>query len=282
MRLNGRTITYVAPEQRVRSGMRMLPGGKGVFPTMTVRENLEMGAFIYREDRDDMNAADRPGAGRCSRDSPSAPDRPAASLSGGQQQMLALAHDAPPRPRGAASSTSSRSGSRRSSCTSCSRSIEQLKAAGMTIVIVEQSLNVALAIADRAVFLEKGRCASRARPTSCSTATTSRAPCSSGRGRLSRRASSRWITQQLVFDGFVTGLVIGLLAMGIVLIYRSTRVINFAVGDMGSSAPRLLACMVVDYGVPFWLALIGALVVGTSYGAVVELAVIAGCSPRHA
>ena len=49
----------------------------------------------------------------------------------------------------------------------------------MTIVIVEQSLNVALAIADRAVFLEKGRCASRARPASSRSATTWRGPCSS-------------------------------------------------------------------------------------------------------
>src|SRR6478609_10245689 len=56
VRLNGQTITYVAPEQRARLGVHMLPGGKGVFPQMTVRQNLEMGAFIYRRDRDDMNA----------------------------------------------------------------------------------------------------------------------------------------------------------------------------------------------------------------------------------
>ena len=43
------------------------------------------------------------------------------------------------------------------SCSSCSTIVEQLKAAGQTMIIVEQSLNVALAVADRAVFLEKGR-----------------------------------------------------------------------------------------------------------------------------
>jgi ABC-type branched-subunit amino acid transport system ATPase component/ABC-type branched-subunit amino acid transport system permease subunit len=83
-----------------------------------------------------------------------------------------------------------------------------------------------------------------------------------------------WITKQLVFDGVVTGLVIGLLAMGIVLIYRSTRVINFAVGNMGLIGTALLAIMVVDHGVPFWIAVIACLTVGALYGALVEVVVI--------
>ena len=41
-----------------------------------------------------------------------------------------------------------------------------------------------------------------------------------------------WTTRQLWFDGLVNGMVFGLLALGIVLIYRSTRVINLAVGNM--------------------------------------------------
>jgi ABC-type branched-subunit amino acid transport system ATPase component/ABC-type branched-subunit amino acid transport system permease subunit len=83
-----------------------------------------------------------------------------------------------------------------------------------------------------------------------------------------------WITSQLVFNGLVSGLLIGLLAMGIVLIYRSTRVINFAVGSMGLVGASLLALLVVEYGVPFWLAALAALVVGTLFGAVMELIVI--------
>ena len=86
--------------------------------------------------------------------------------------------------------------------------------------------------------------------------------------------ATTWITRQLVFDGIVGGLVIGLLAMGIVLIYRATRVINFAVGNMGLVGASLLALMVVNYGVPFWLALPGALAVGVLYGVVIELVVV--------
>ena len=74
----------------MKYGIRLLPGGKGVFPQMTIRENLEMGAYIYRDDHADRDRriarvldlfdvlADRQ-------------DEMAASLSGGQQQMLALA-----------------------------------------------------------------------------------------------------------------------------------------------------------------------------------------------
>jgi len=54
-----------------------------------------------------------------------------------------------------------------------------------------------------------------------------------------------WITRQLVFDGVVTGLLYALLAMGIVLIYRATRVINFAVGAMGLVGGALF-CPEVD------------------------------------
>src|SRR6478609_5401931 len=90
VRLHGTAITYVAPEQRVKYGIRLLPGGKGVLPQMTIRENLEMGAYVYRSDSEDCERriarvlelfsalADRQ-------------DELAASLSGGQQQMLALA-----------------------------------------------------------------------------------------------------------------------------------------------------------------------------------------------
>ena len=90
------------------------------------------------------------------------------------------------------------------------------------------------------------------------------------------------VTRQLVFDGLVSGLVFGLLAMGIVLVYRATRVINFAVGNMGLVGAGLFVLLAVQYGVPYWLALVVALAVGTLYGAMIELTSSAGCSTRRA
>ena len=83
-----------------------------------------------------------------------------------------------------------------------------------------------------------------------------------------------WITQQLAFNGVVNGLVTGLVAMGIVLIYRSTRVINFAVGNMGLISASMMALLVLNYGWGFWLALALSLVLGVLFAAAVELSVI--------
>ena len=44
--------------------------------------------------------------------------------------------------------------------------------------------------------------------------------------------------------------------MGVVLVYRATRIINFAVGNMGVVGAALLSLLVVQYGVPFWIALV--------------------------
>ncbi|MCU1456693.1 MAG: transporter related [Actinomycetia bacterium] len=81
-------------------------------------------------------------------------------------------------------------------------------------------------------------------------------------------------TANLVFIGVVRGLIVALIAMGIVLVYRSTRVINFAVADLGVPAAALLAIMAGKSHWPYWPSLILAVCAGAASGAVVELAVI--------
>ncbi|HMJ76716.1 MAG TPA: hypothetical protein VK507_12130, partial [Iamia sp.] len=83
-----------------------------------------------------------------------------------------------------------------------------------------------------------------------------------------------WVTQQLLFDGVVNGLVIGLIALGVVLVDRASRVINFAVGSMGVVGASVLALLVLSYDIPFWVAIGLVLVLGAAFGALVELAVV--------
>jgi ABC-type branched-subunit amino acid transport system ATPase component/MFS family permease len=154
VRLNGETITFVSPEKRGQMGIRLLPGGKGVFPQMTVRENLEMAAFVYRRDGTDQER-------RIARvlelfaDLAGRQDQTAGSLSGGQQQMLALAATLLHEPDVLLIDELSL-GLSPIMVEELLKVVERLKSEGTTIVIIEQSLNVALAMADRAVFLEKG------------------------------------------------------------------------------------------------------------------------------
>ncbi len=81
-------------------------------------------------------------------------------------------------------------------------------------------------------------------------------------------------TSQLLFNGITNGMVFGLLAMGVVLIYRSTKVINFAVANMGLPTSVLMALLVLNWDVPYWIALFIALVLGTALAMLIELLVI--------
>lgn len=82
------------------------------------------------------------------------------------------------------------------------------------------------------------------------------------------------MNQQILFDGLVAGLTIGLVAQGVVLVYRSSRVINFAVGSLGAIAAALVPLAVINYGWPVWAAIAAGLAAGTLTGALVELVVV--------
>ncbi len=155
VRLNGRTVTYATPEQRSKLGIHLLPGGRGVFGEMTIIENLEMGGFAYRSDRADLKRrmdhvlAMFPALSE-------AKGRRADTLSGGQQQMLALAIALLHEPEVLMIDELSL-GLAPIVVQELIEVVDRLKSEGITIIIVEQSLNVAAAIADRAVFMEKGQ-----------------------------------------------------------------------------------------------------------------------------
>ena len=155
VRLNGQNITYVTPEMRARMGIMQLPGGKGVFANLTVDQNLATSARLHTRSHAEIER-NVEGVYALFPELSPLRKRLAGNLSGGQSQMLALGRVLLHEPEillidelslGLAPVVVQR----------LLETIEQLKARGQTMLIVEQSLNVALSIADRAIFLEKGQ-----------------------------------------------------------------------------------------------------------------------------
>jgi ABC-type branched-subunit amino acid transport system ATPase component len=156
VRLDGRTIGFSTAEARVGMGIVHVSGGRAVFDPLTVRENLEIGAFPIRrrgdafvQERIDASLEHFPVlAGRL--------DTCAGDLSGGLQQQLALAKALVLEPEILLIDELSL-GLAPVVVAELIEVLERLKASGLTLVIVEQSVNVALELADRAVFMEKGQ-----------------------------------------------------------------------------------------------------------------------------
>ena len=136
-------------------GLSMMPGGRGVFPTLTVAENLRLACWLLREDRSAAAAA-REEVMDLFPILRERQDQQAGSLSGGEQQQLSLAMAFVTKPKVLFIDELSL-GLAPTIVGQLIDKVRQIHAAGTTIVVVEQSVNVALVLAKRAVFLEKGR-----------------------------------------------------------------------------------------------------------------------------
>ncbi len=150
----GEDITGLSADLVTHKGAALMPGGKGIFPTLTVAENLRLATWLIRDQPQRVKEAKAevldlfPILGERS-------GQMAGDLSGGEQQMLALGGALMTRPEllmidelslGLAPTIVAR----------LLEVVDEIHRRGTTIVVVEQSVNVALNLAERAVFMEKG------------------------------------------------------------------------------------------------------------------------------
>ena len=153
VRLAGEDITHAPPHQIVMRGVVQVPEGRRMFARLTVDENLKMGAYTVL----DANAI-RAGIERSYTMFPRLKERRsqvAGTLSGGEQQMLAMARGLMSQPRILLLDEPSM-GLAPVLVDSIFETIRQLHKAGTTILLVEQNARMALQIADRGYVIETG------------------------------------------------------------------------------------------------------------------------------
>ena len=149
--LDGRDVTHTPPHELAGFGVVQMPGGKGVFPALTVTENLRTAGWIDPDGYEQR-------VERVYELFPALRERArqlAGTLSGGEQQMVALGQALIMRPKILLIDELSL-GLAPTVVEQLLQALEAIRDAGTTIILVEQSVNLALTIADRAVFMEKG------------------------------------------------------------------------------------------------------------------------------
>ncbi|MEE9300737.1 MAG: ABC transporter ATP-binding protein [Alphaproteobacteria bacterium] len=153
IRFAGERIDRLAPEKITKLGIAHVPEGRRVFPYMTVLENLEMGAYLRTD-----SAQIRKGYEEVFAHFPVLKERrkqQGGTLSGGEQQMLAMARALMSDPKVILMDEPSL-GLSPIMCREIAKIIRDLHGAGRTIVLVEQNARLALALAQKGYVLETG------------------------------------------------------------------------------------------------------------------------------
>ena len=151
---NGESLVGVRPPEIVKKGIVQMPGGRGVFPGMSVHENLEIAGFLYGKDRRKKKEM----VDRVFTYFPVLAQRKgqmAGSMSGGQQQMLTLAKSFVMDPKLLLIDELSL-GLAPVIVEDLLEIVRRVNADGVSVVLVEQHVDLALEIASRAYFMERG------------------------------------------------------------------------------------------------------------------------------
>ena len=150
----GEDVTRMPAHRRALAGIALVPEGRRVFPTLTVRENLEMGGFKYRRDQGKIRALIERAMEMFPRLRERSGQR-AGTLSGGEQQMVALSRALMSEPRLLCMDEPSL-GLAPMVVQDIFRSVRAVNQAGTSVLLVEQNAHYALATASRGYVLQTG------------------------------------------------------------------------------------------------------------------------------
>jgi len=268
-------------ERIVRSGLAHVPENGGVITELTVHENLRLGG-LWRDDRSDTTAA----IDEVYELFPPLDARRKAlgeALSGGERQMLAIGRALVARPRMLLLDEPSLGLAPRITTQIMTMLRQLCDTRGLTVLIVEQNTRAALSVADEGVVISLGRIVATC---GCGDIGQRRvaAPRISGFLSVDAIAGSADRTDRpegarverfvfLTVDGLAHGAIYAAFALALVLIWRGTRVVNFAQGAMAVAA-AYIAYSVVSATGNYWVGALAAIGAGLVLGVAVERGVM--------
>jgi branched-chain amino acid transport system ATP-binding protein len=259
------TLSGIALEDVVAHGIALVPEGRHIFASLTVMENLLLGATVRRDSR--AVAAD---LDRFFAMFPILAERrrqPAGQLSGGEQQQLAIARALLSRPRLLMLDEPSL-GLAPMVVDQIYALLATIRAQGVTILLVEQNAERVFGIANRVYVMSGGVCSRRRRSRNQKPSALRRRLFRRAHARIGKRTVMERLVQILA-DAVSVGSLYALTALGIGLIFGVMRLINFARGELITFAAYTLLAL---FGQPVLIMIFGGIAVAVVLALVTERA----------
>ena len=225
----GNSLIGKPPEGIARAGISLVPEGRDIFPSLTVEENLRLGAYVRKEKGEYQRNLEE--VYELFPVLKERLDQAGGTLSGGEQQQLAIARALMSKPRLLMLDEPSL-GLAPALVDQIFELITNLHQRGVTILLVEQNVERSLAIVDRAYLMNTGLIESQGTPEQLNNRADIEGIYMGVKSGLENKSDRSVINLEFIINTLSLGSLYAMLALGLVIIYGILRLVNFAYGEL--------------------------------------------------